>query len=195
MESHRTDGAEPLAPALATDSNQLLFKIEVVEVQAHQLADPQPAPIKCFQHRPITHPRRRVDRHRRRGDESPRQCEVVEVTSEPAWDYGDRPTGLSGPSPACEDTERMSVQKESEGTYAAGILNAKWTRWNPVLQHQGCPQPRRLDEEPGRIAQSSHLARPRPVLAGRASSVKAGPAAEEYRMAEKPEDLQIIGPR
>ena len=64
MVCHLTDRAEPLAPALAADSNQLLFKIEVVKVQAHQLADPQPAPIERFQHRPITHPRWRVGRHR-----------------------------------------------------------------------------------------------------------------------------------
>lgn len=37
---HRTNRTEPLAPSLASNSNQVLVKIEVEQVQPHQLADP-----------------------------------------------------------------------------------------------------------------------------------------------------------
>ncbi len=93
-------------------------------------------------------------------------------------------------------TWHSNGQKESEGTYAAGILNAKWTRWNPdgklaeVVDYS-------LDGST-RSRAGSHKVPTLPVPAldrPAGESVKAGPAAEEYRMAEKPEDLQIIGPR
>ena len=61
---HRADRTEPLAPSLASDPDQLLVEVEVVEVQSHQFADSQPAAVQRFQHRPITHARRRIGRHR-----------------------------------------------------------------------------------------------------------------------------------
>ncbi len=98
-------------------------------------------------------------------------------------------------------TWHINGQKESEGTYTAGILSAKWTRWNAdgrvaeVVDYSLDGSPR-SQAGPHKVAVLPVPALPVPALDRPADeSVKAGPAAGEHRTAEKPEDLQLIGPR
>jgi antitoxin component YwqK of YwqJK toxin-antitoxin module len=91
-------------------------------------------------------------------------------------------------------TWHVNGQKESEGTYVAGVLIAKWTRWSPdgkvaeIVDYS-------LDGSP-RSQTGPHKVLPVPALDPPAGeSVKADPAGGGHLKAEKPEDLQIIGPR
>src|SRR5262249_14506946 len=58
------DRTKPLAPTLAADPNQLLLYVQVLQVQTHQLADPQAAPIEGLQQGAIPDPRRGLHRDR-----------------------------------------------------------------------------------------------------------------------------------
>ncbi len=110
-----TNGTEPLAAALATHSNQLLLEIEVVEVQSHQLADPQARRRRAFPAWPDRAPPVACRSAPNRAVESPHRPEAVEVTVGPAWDYEDRPMGLNRPAPAAADTGRMSANWPADG--------------------------------------------------------------------------------
>ena len=59
LRRHRPDRAEPLAPTLAADPDQVLLGVEVVEVQPDELADAQAAAVEGLEHRPVADAERR----------------------------------------------------------------------------------------------------------------------------------------